>query len=485
MSKHINGGRDFSEKQRRLGTAHAFWQGQLSNKNEAFRTLVSRACEAVSLKQSAQFYRALEEFSPGITNESIHTLQKAGLIEAIYSRNTTLRDELLQKYTWLLNKRAPGLIGDTPLLAAVRIGDVDCVEYLIAKRAPLNTVNRKGETALQLAQTLENQTIIQLLQQQATTSKNHSTNSTKAAGTTKIQKSIKTDPPAAANNNRRAQKPKSELTLHQAARNGDVASVKRLLNENTSPKAVNAKHRGYTPLDYAVDHQGLDSLGGSQSRYQAAILLLENGAQLSKVKLNSKHLANIMCKAVVRKDFDALKTLIARGFNLSSPNHKGKTPVDILVKTGQSENLRALCQSLPVETQNKVARQIAIGKNKLERQAAITKIKHQVTKKGGFELGFGGSRHSISIKGHKYPVPRRIKQIYQMLTEKNAQGNYRDWSEVSARIDEVITPAENSKHFAFFNIGKRFESTNTFLDKLKTTDHVVSDTAKETVSVSL
>ncbi len=194
----------------------------------------------------------------------------------------------------------------TPLHFAAQAGQTDIVEYLIANGADINAESIEGETPLQLAADKGHKEVAELL----------------------IEKG-------------------ADFSIHLAARLGDLARVKRLIEDGAD---VNTKDiGGDTPLRIAA----------AKGHEEVVNLLIEKGATIANLHIAS-YMGNLeKAEAFINDGADinstdghgyaplhyaaqngqkeAAELLIAKGANVNVKNWSGETPLYIAASKGHKE----------------------------------------------------------------------------------------------------------------------------------------------------
>lgn len=196
------------------------------------------------------------------------------------------------------------LLAATPLLDAVRQGDVPAVRVLLKSGADVNQPQGDGATPLQWAAHNDSVELVRLLL---------------GAGA-KVQ---------AAND-------LGVTALHLAAANGNVATLRLLLEKRADPNAAAAS--GVTPLMEAVRNGSVD----------AVRLLIANGAQVN-TKETSRGQTALMW-AVSRQHADIVKVLLENKAEVQARSED--RPVTVMLDRGPRRAVKTAAQD---------ARQIQVG----------------------------------------------------------------------------------------------------------------------------
>jgi hypothetical protein len=126
-----------------------------------------------------------------------------------------------------------------------------------------------------------------------------------------------TPPPAASPS---AQKPPpAEVSIHEAAMNGDLATVKKLLEQNPALLEARDEDEGVTPLAYAAGF----------SRMEVLEFLVARGAD---VNARDPRGVSPLLLAVYTEQMQALRFLLDNGADVKAPGPSGMGPLHFAVK---------------------------------------------------------------------------------------------------------------------------------------------------------
>jgi uncharacterized protein len=159
-----------------------------------------------------------------------------------------------------------------------------------------------------------------------------------------------------------------ETALHQAVRNSDLATLEKLLTENTETLINTATPRGITPLIlaaykgkhdavklllkhgadvHASDWMGNTALMGASMKgfTDIAELLLDNGAQINQ--RNSIGATPLMFSSLMGREA-TVKLLITRGADITAIDQRGFTAITLALHRGFTD-VAALLKGEPSE----------------------------------------------------------------------------------------------------------------------------------------
>ena len=274
------------------------------------------------------------------------------------------------------NVNAKDRAGYTPLVYAIWENDKDMVELLIANGADVNIEDNDGYTPYYWAVTDASKDIVELLT---------------AKGATVIS------------------------TIHLAARAGDLARVKRFMEEGTD---VNARDKGgETPLFSAVQADNDD----------VARFLIAEGADVNARDNIGATPLNFAIRARVKKDM--LELLIAKGADVNAKTERGQTPLHSACVRGEKDVVELLIGK-GADITAKITSGSAVGWTLL----------HFATASGQAEIAElliakGADIDSKASNGHTplhIACERGHKDVAELLIAKGADMNAKDNKQQSA-----------------------------------------------------
>jgi ankyrin repeat protein/beta-lactamase regulating signal transducer with metallopeptidase domain len=226
--------------------------------------------------------------------------------------------------------------GTTPLLRAVQAGDRELVDLILSKGADVNTKDKQGRTMLGFAAALGHREVAELLIAKGAdvNARDNAMGWALANDRVAIAKML-------------AAKGAEGVTLPVAARIGDLARVKSLLEQGAD---VNAEDfRGATALHYAAR-------GGFQEMVE---VLLAKGANVNAIAygssaaehalgngrpaivelLSAKGAADVppLHLAVHKRDLAHVRDLLEKGADVKQRTQHGIAPLHVAARTGHTE----------------------------------------------------------------------------------------------------------------------------------------------------
>ena len=199
--------------------------------------------------------------------------------------------------------------GNTPLLQAIMMGRLSFVEALISAGADIKAKNRRGMTPLDLAKRRSNTKIVEIL--------------TKASEEqTTVEKKPSTDESPAD-----SKEPKPAGTLHEAARDGDIEQVKRLIAQGTNINVLD--NRNCTPIYYAA-------LRGHKDIVE---IFLANGADVNE---RDRFGYTLLYPAVWSNDTDTMRFMIEKGIDVNLAAEEDYPPLYYAVMNNDLESVEVL-----------------------------------------------------------------------------------------------------------------------------------------------
>jgi len=177
---------------------------------------------------------------------------------------------------------AADINGFTPLHIAAEQGHVRMVKLLMSRGANVNLRNSEGRTPLKIAQDSNNDEVAALL------------------------------------------RPATESAFSAALNSGDVAGVKRFLED--CPDLANMREQGLAPLHIAA----------RQGRRVIVELLLGHGADIAATEKNFEGMTALH-EAAYCGHKDVVELLLVLGADINASDRRGKTPLDRALSKNRSE----------------------------------------------------------------------------------------------------------------------------------------------------
>ena len=201
-----------------------------------------------------------------------------------------------------------------------------------------------------------------------------------------------------------------DISIHQAARDGNIETVKQHLAAGTDVNAID-ENRGITPLVYAA----------REGHKKIVELLIADGADVNAKRGNGltplHSVANNAATRPVRGHKEVAEMLIAKGADVNAKDNQGRTPLDAAIfhkdfKTEVAELLRKHGGISGAEDSVHVAAELGNIEAVKQHLAAGTDVN---AKDDEFEVT---SLHLSARRGHK--------EITELLIAKGADVNAND-----------------------------------------------------------
>jgi len=258
----------------------------------------------------------------GADVKSLNNKKETPLHIASYHDVPVVVDKLAVKE--LLNSRT--INGDTPLHYTAMNGSYKSAVILLTKKANVNLINKKGQTALMIALNYRrNVEIIKILLKNNSNLNimdNHGFNSLHYALKNGFNNTLITKIKKRINNKR------SKLYLHCAIQGNNNAVMFKYIEFYKNN--INLKDaEGNTPIFYAVKNGNLDSI-----KY-----LIANGSNIFQKNNSGETLLHI---ASYKNRFHIFKYLYNKGLDVNLKNKKNETPIHYILKKGDDQILKYL-----------------------------------------------------------------------------------------------------------------------------------------------
>ena len=219
-------------------------------------------------------------------------------------------------------------IGNTPLILALRDGNLEKVKALIAEGADINLCDWYGRTPLFHAL---NKRIVDMMMIEFLVSKGADVNLHPTNGNTPLQESIhkKGIPEFLINHGADVNAPPGSriVPLNEAILSKNNELIKLLLEKGVDVKVHDNMSR--TPLSLAV----------KSGRLELAEVLIAKGADIDACDGNGD---SLLSWCLARRKNDVVEFLIHHGADIKATNRYGKTPLDIAIKEGNLKLIKTL-----------------------------------------------------------------------------------------------------------------------------------------------